>query len=90
MNTVTLIGNLATDVDLKELEKARSWRRSCWPSIEPTKDGAADFVRVYVWDRQASSATSTWRRATPVGVEGRLREPARGRTTRASGERRSR
>ena len=53
MNSVQLIGNLATDVELRDVGEERRSRASCWPSTAAARDGGADFVWITAWDRQA-------------------------------------
>ncbi len=53
VNVVTLIGNLATDVELKELGEGKRVASFVLAVDRASKEGGADFVRVAVWDRQA-------------------------------------
>jgi single-stranded DNA-binding protein len=53
VNVVTLIGNLATDVELKELAEGKRVASFVLAVDRASKEGGADFVRVSVWDRQA-------------------------------------
>lgn len=71
MNIVTLIGNLATDVDLRELgdKKVAGFLLAIGrPSREE-----ADFVWVAAWDRQAEACRDHLAKGRRVAVEGRLR-----------------
>ena len=53
MNSVNLIGNLATDVELKAVGDGKQVAGFLLAINRPSKDGGADFVHVSVWDRQA-------------------------------------
>lgn len=80
-NTLTLIGNLATDVAVTTTEDdlrvarfrivvfSRRWDRtnSTWVNGEPT------YVAVVCWRRLADNVASSLRRGDPVVVTGRLK-----------------
>ena len=71
MNTVNLIGNLCTEVELKDLnggKKLATFRLA----IDRPGEGA-DFVGVAVWDRQAEVCAQFVGKGARVAVEGRLR-----------------
>ncbi len=71
MNCVTLIGNLATDVELRELgEKKVS---GFLLAIDRPGKDEADFVWVSAWDKQAELCHRYLTKGRRVGVEGRLR-----------------
>jgi single-strand DNA-binding protein len=72
VNVVTLIGNLATDVELREVgeKKVAGFLLAV---DRPAKDAGADFVRVAVWDRQAELCAEFLARGKRIGLEGRLR-----------------
>src|SRR3954468_5339247 len=53
MNVVTLIGNLATEVELREVEPDKKVASFVLAVDRASQDGGADFVRVSAWDRQA-------------------------------------
>ena len=55
MNSVTLIGNLASDVELRELGEERKVASFLLAVDRPGKDDRADFVRVACWNRVADS-----------------------------------
>ena len=73
MNTVTLVGNLASDVELKEVGEGRKVASFLLAVDRPTKEDAADFVWVSAWDRQAELCDEYLGKGHLVGVEGRLR-----------------
>ena len=73
MNTVSLVGNLASDVDLREIADDKKVASFLLAVNRPTKEDAADFVRVSVWDRQAELCDEYLTKGHLVGVEGRLR-----------------
>jgi single-strand DNA-binding protein len=76
VNTVSLIGNLASDVDLREIGDDKKVASFLLAVDRPTKEDAADFVRVSVWDRQAELCDEYLVKGHLVGVEGRLRSSA--------------
>ena len=53
MNIVTLIGNLATDVELREVGPEKKVASFLLAVDRASRDGGADFVNVCAWDRQA-------------------------------------
>ena len=73
MNVVTLIGNLASDVELKELGEEKKVASFLLAVDRPTQAGGADFVRIAVWDRQAEACERYLGKGKRVGVDGRLR-----------------
>jgi single-strand DNA-binding protein len=85
VNSVNLIGNLATDVELREFgdEKRRATFRIA--VNRPSKDDAADFFRVTTWDRQAELCAEHLAKGRQVGIEGWLRQ----HTWEDNGEKRS-
>ena len=85
MNHVMLIGNLCTDVDLKELTGDKRVAGFLLAVDRPSKDGGADFVRVSVWDKQAELCARYLAKGRRVAVEGRLRS----RSWEEDGKRRS-
>ena len=52
MNSVHLIGNLATDVDLRDVGDEKKVASFLLAVNRGTRDGGADFVWVSAWDRQ--------------------------------------
>ena len=72
MNVVTLIGNLATDVDLRELEGDKRVANFLLAIDRPGSE-EADFVRITVWDKQAEACTRYLVKGRRVAVDGRLR-----------------
>jgi single-strand DNA-binding protein len=73
VNVVTLIGNLATDVELKELAQGKRVASFVLAVDRAGKDGGADFVRISVWDRQAELCRQFLHKGDRVALEGRLR-----------------
>ena len=73
MNVVTLIGNLATDVDLRQVGEDKRVASFLLAVDRPGKDAGADFVRVAAWDRQAEVCAQYLAKGSRVGVDGRLR-----------------
>jgi single-strand DNA-binding protein len=71
MNVVSLIGNLATDVELRELGEQKRVA-SFLLAVDRPSEGA-DFVRVAVWDKQADVCARFLTKGRHVGVEGKLR-----------------
>jgi|SRR5215210_766599 len=73
MNHVSLIGNLASDVDLREVGEEKKVASFLLAVDRFGPDGGADFVRVAVWDRQAEICEQFLSKGRRVAVEGRLR-----------------
>jgi single-strand DNA-binding protein len=73
VNMVSLIGNLATEVEVKKIDDERSLASFLLAVNRPTKDGVADFVGVTAWNRQAELCEQYLTKGKRVGIEGRLR-----------------
>ncbi len=73
MNVVTLIGNLATDVDFRELDGDQKLAAFLLAVDRPGADAKADFLRVTVWGKQAEVCSRFLAKGRRVAVEGRLR-----------------
>jgi single-strand DNA-binding protein len=73
VNCVTLIGNLATDVELKELGEDRAVANFVLAVNRLGANEKADFVRISVWNKQAEACSRFISKGQKVGVEGRLR-----------------
>ena len=70
---MSLIGNLATDVELKEVGHEKHVAGFLLAVDRPSKDGGADFVHVSVWDRQGELCREYLFKGKRIGLEGRLR-----------------
>ena len=83
MNTVSLVGNLATDVELRQVgeKKVASFLLAV---DRPSRDGTADFVWITAWERQGELCSEYLAKGARVGVEGRLKS----RTWEVDGRRR--
>lgn len=84
MNVVTLIGNLATEVELRDVAEEKRVAGFLLAVDRPARDGA-DFVRVSAWDRQAELCAEYLGKGRRVAVDGRLRS----RSWEEDGKRRS-
>jgi single-strand DNA-binding protein len=73
VNCVTLVGNLASDVELRELAEEKRLATFLLAVDRDSADGGADFVRVAVWNRQAESCARFLSRGQQVAIDGRLR-----------------
>ena len=73
MNVVSVIGNLCTDVELKELAGNKRVARFLLAIDRPAKDGGADFVRISAWDKQADVCSRYLGKGKRVAIDGRLR-----------------
>ena len=72
MNNVSVIGNLATDVEVRDAgEKQVS--KFLLAVDRPSKDGGADFIGVSVWDRQGELCAQYLSKGRRVGIEGYIR-----------------
>lgn len=72
MNIVALVGNLATDVELRELDGGKRVGTFRLAVNRPT-EAEADFFRVTVWEKQADLCAQYLAKGRRVGIEGRLR-----------------
>lgn len=83
MNSVSLVGNLATEVELRQVgeKKVASFLLAV---DRPSPDGAADFVWITAWERQGELCAEYVAKGARVGVEGRLKS----RTWEVEGRRR--
>ena len=86
MNSVILIGNLTTDVELRELGGEKRLAKFGLAVDRGGKDGETDFFRISVWDRQAEVCAEYLGKGSRVGIVGRLKS----RTWEKDGERRDR
>jgi single-strand DNA-binding protein len=84
VNVVTLIGNLATDVELREVGEGKQ-RAKFLLAVDRPKGDAADFVGVVAWDKQAELCAQYLVKGRRVAVDGRLRS----RSWEEEGKRRS-
>jgi len=73
LNSVNLIGNLATDVELKDVGPEKKVATFLLAVDRASRDGGADFVNVSAWDRQAELCSEYLAKGARVGVDGRLR-----------------
>ena len=72
MNTVSLIGNLATDVEVRDVGEEKKVASFLLAVDRGGRDGGADFVWISAWDRQAELCAEYLGKGRRVAVEGRL------------------
>jgi single-strand DNA-binding protein len=85
VNSVTLTGNLASDVELREFGENKRLATFRLAVQRPSNNDEADFFRIAAWDRQAELCAEHLAKGRKVGVEGRLRQ----HTWEEEGEKRS-
>jgi len=73
VNTVNLIGNLASDVELKDIGDDKKVANFLLAVDRPGQDAGADFIRVSTWNRQAETCNEYLAKGARVAVDGRLR-----------------
>jgi single-strand DNA-binding protein len=73
MNSVILIGNLTTDVELRELGAEKHLATFRLAVDRGGKDSETDFFRISVWDRQAQLCADYLSKGRKIALEGRLR-----------------
>ncbi len=73
MNVVTLIGNLATDVEVREVAPGKKVASFVLAVDRQGRDGGADFVAVSAWDRQGELCAAYLGKGRRVAVDGRLK-----------------
>jgi single-strand DNA-binding protein len=71
VNVVSLIGNLCTNVELKEVDGGKKVATFLLAVDRPGE--GADFVGIATWDRQAEVCAQHLSKGARVGVDGRLR-----------------
>jgi single-strand DNA-binding protein len=76
VNVVTLIGNLASDVDLRELGDDRRVASFLLAVDRQSSAGGADFIQVSVWNKQAEACSRCLSKGKQVALDGRLRSRA--------------
>jgi single-strand DNA-binding protein len=84
MNSVHLIGNLATDVELRDVAEEKKVASFLLAVDRGSRDGGADFVWVSTWDRQAELCSEHLAKGNRVAIDGRLKS----RTWEQDGKRR--
>jgi len=72
VNNVTLIGNLATDVEVKEVGEDKRVA-SFTLAVDRPGSEQADFVRIAAWNKQADACNRFLAKGKRVAVDGRLR-----------------
>jgi single-strand DNA-binding protein len=85
VNVVTLIGNLATEVEVRDVGADKKVASFVLAIDRAGRDGGADFVSVAAWDRQAELCAEYLGKGRRVAVEGRLKS----RSWEEDGKRRS-
>jgi single-strand DNA-binding protein len=85
VNVVTLIGNLATEVELREFGPEKKVANFVLAVDRGNRDGGADFVSVSAWDRQAELCAEYLGKGRRIAVDGRLKS----RSWEEDGKRRS-
>jgi single-strand DNA-binding protein len=73
VNVVVLVGNLATEVDVRDVGDDKRVAKFLLAVDRRTKDGGADFIWVSAWDRQAELCAQYLTKGQRVGVDGRFR-----------------
>ena len=84
MNSVHLIGNLATDVELRDVAEEKKVASFLLAVDRGSRDGGADFVWVSAGDRQAELCSEHLEKGNRVAIDGRLKS----RTWEQDGKRR--
>ena len=85
MNVVTLIGNLATEVELREVGPDKKVASFVLAIDRVGREAGADFVTVSAWDRQAELCAEYLGKGRRIAVDGRLKS----RSWEEEGKRRS-
>jgi single-strand DNA-binding protein len=73
MNTCSLIGNLATEVEVRDVGEGKRVASFLLAVNRGSRDAGADFVSVSAWERQAELCADYLTKGQRVGVVGRLR-----------------
>jgi single-strand DNA-binding protein len=72
MNSVVLTGNLATDVEVKDVGDERQVANFLL-AVDRTGSDEADFFRVSAWNKQAELCGRYLSKGRRIGIDGRLR-----------------
>jgi single-strand DNA-binding protein len=72
VNNVSVIGNLATEVELRDVGE-KHVAKFLLAVDRLSKDGGADFVGVSAWERQGELCAQYLTKGRRVGIEGYLR-----------------
>jgi single-strand DNA-binding protein len=86
MNTCSLIGNLATEVELRDVGEDKKVASFLLAVNRGGRDAGADFVWIVAWERQGELCAEYLSKGQQVGIEGRLHT----RTWEEEGKRRDR
>src|SRR2546421_12939445 len=78
MNVVTLIGNLATEVEVREVAPDKRVASFVLAVDRASRDGGADFVTVSAWDRQGELWAEYLGKGRRGGLDRRLEGPSWG------------
>jgi single-strand DNA-binding protein len=73
VNVVAVIGNLASDVDLKDVAPDKKVASFLLAVDRPGRDAGADFVNVSTWNRQAEVCDEYLSKGSKIALDGRLR-----------------
>ena len=73
MNSVQLIGNLATDVELRDVADEKKVASFLLAVDRGGRDGGADFVWVSAWERQGELCAEYLAKGSRVALDGRLK-----------------
>jgi single-strand DNA-binding protein len=75
VNTICVIGNLATDVELRDVGE-KHVAKFLLAVDRYSKEGGADFIGVSAWERQGELCAQYLTKGRRVGIEGYLRSHA--------------
>jgi single-strand DNA-binding protein len=73
VNVVALVGNLASDIELKDVPPDKKVASFLLAVDRPARDAGADFVNVSTWNRQAEVCDEYLSKGSKIAVDGRLR-----------------
>ena len=73
MNVVALVGNLATDVDVRDLGDEKQVANFLLAVNRAGKENEADFFRITAWNKTAELCGRYLSKGRRIGVEGRLK-----------------
>ncbi len=84
MNSVHLIGNLATEVEVRDVADEKKVASFLLAVDRGSREAGADFVWITAWDRQAELCAEYLGKGSRVAIDGRLKS----RTWEQDGKRR--
>lgn len=72
MNIVILLGNIATDLQLKQTSSGINYCQFNLAVKRPTQDGTADFISCTAWKTTAENICKYFNKGSKIAIEGSI------------------